>query len=102
MYGCMHTAPPCQSIPRTRDTLTILGQYMDGHKHTAPPCQSIPRSQDTLTISGQYMDGHMHTATPCHSILRSRDTLTILGDSTCMGAWALHPPVRVSQDPEIL
>ena len=90
--------PPCQSIPRSRDTLTILRQYMDGHfPHPLPseyleiprysdnpgtvrgwvlhpPCQSIPRSQDTLTIPGQYMDGHR---TPL-------------------------PPVRVSRDPEIL
>ena len=104
MDGHKHTAPPCQSIPRSQDTLTILGQYMDGCMHTAPPCQSIPRSRDTLTIPGQYTDGHMHTAPPCQSISRSRDTLTIPDSTwiTWMGTSTLHPPVRISWDPEIL
>ena len=99
MDGRKHTASPCQSIPRSRDTLTILEPYMHGWTHCTPLLEypEIPRYSDhpgtvhgwthahctplseypkilkyTLTIPRQYLDRHMHTAPPCQSIPRSR------------------------------
>ena len=38
--------------PRYSDHPGTVHGYMDGHMHTATPCHSIPRSRDTLTILG--------------------------------------------------
>ena len=74
---CWTPPPPCQSIPRFRDTQDSTWM---GTSALHPP---VRLSRDPLTIPGQYTNGHMHNTSPCQSIPRSQDTLTIPGRYTC-------------------
>ena len=75
----------------SRNTLTILGQYMDGHKHTVPPLSHIRVSWDP-----KYSDhpgtvhewAHAHCPLPTVNLYPAWD---VVSWDTVMGVGSAHP-----------
>ena len=79
----------------THDTLTILGQYMDGHCTPLSEYPEIPRYSDHPGTVHGWAQAHCTLLSAYPQILRPSQ------DSTWMGTCTVHLPVRVSRDPKI-